>query len=211
MWGFVEKCSCVKIWRRVLTLPVAILSMRSLDSATVLYSNSYYTVVASIFLVSAASCTAICEVTSVRTSDYSQPFWLKWHALLMPHMLIKYAHVLICISAGEGSRHFSVFHYNHKFVVKEFIICVQLYLIWYWLIWAIKLHAYCSTVKSTVKPWLSEQLGTIDTLRHKSFGSMVRVAGWWAEPENSSSNPPDNSSFLFFFQIIKVQITEVPL
>ena len=29
----------------------------------------------------------------------------------MPHMLIKYAHVLICISAGEGSRHFSAFHY----------------------------------------------------------------------------------------------------
>ena len=47
------------------------LSMRSLDSATVLYSNSYYTVVASIFLASAASCKAICEVTSVRTSDYS--------------------------------------------------------------------------------------------------------------------------------------------
>ena len=110
MWGFVEKCSCVKIWRRVLTLPVTMLSIRSLDSATVLYSNSYYTVVASIFLVSAASCKAICEVTSVRTSDYSQPFWLKRHALLMPHVLIKYAHVLICISAGEGSRHFSAFH-----------------------------------------------------------------------------------------------------
>ena len=58
-------------------LPVTMLSMRSLDSATVLYNNSYYTVVASIFLVSAASCKAICEVTSVRTSDYSQPFWLK--------------------------------------------------------------------------------------------------------------------------------------
>ena len=28
----------------------------------------------------------------------------------MPHVLIKYAHVLICISAGEGSRHFSAFH-----------------------------------------------------------------------------------------------------
>ena len=69
MWGFVEKCSCVKIWHRVLTLPVAMLSMRSLDSATVLYSNSYYTVVASIFLVSTASCKAICKVTSVRTSD----------------------------------------------------------------------------------------------------------------------------------------------
>ena len=24
----------------------------------------------------------------LRTSDYSQPFWLKWHALLMPHMLM---------------------------------------------------------------------------------------------------------------------------
>ena len=79
------------------------LSMRLLDSATVLYSNSYYTVVANIFFVSAASCKAICKVTSVRTLDYSQPFWLV-HALLMPHVLIKYAHML---SAGEGSRHFS--------------------------------------------------------------------------------------------------------
>ena len=53
------------------------LSMRSLHSATILPSNSYYTVVASIFLVSAASCKAICRVASVRTSYYSQPFWLK--------------------------------------------------------------------------------------------------------------------------------------
>ena len=30
----------------------------------------------------------------------------------MPHVLIKYAHVLICISAGEGSRHFSAFHFS---------------------------------------------------------------------------------------------------
>ena len=29
----------------------------------------------------------------------------------MPHVLIKYAHVLICICAGEGSRHFSAFHF----------------------------------------------------------------------------------------------------
>ena len=28
----------------------------------------------------------------------------------MPHVLIKYAHVLVCISAGEGSRRFSAFH-----------------------------------------------------------------------------------------------------
>ena len=36
----------------------------------------------------------------------------------MPHVLIKYAHVLhvlICISVGEGSRHFSAFHItNHS-------------------------------------------------------------------------------------------------
>ena len=44
------------------------LSMRSLHFATVMYNNSYYTVVASIFLVSAASCKAICGVASVRTS-----------------------------------------------------------------------------------------------------------------------------------------------
>ena len=74
--------------------------------ATVLPSNSYYTVVASIFFVS-ASCKAIYRVASVRTSDYSQPFWLKWHTLLMPHVLIKYAHVLICICVGEGSQHLS--------------------------------------------------------------------------------------------------------
>ena len=76
----------------MLTLPVAML-MRSVDSATALYSNSYYTVVASIFLVSAASRKAIHGVALVRTSDYSQPFWLKWHAFLMPHVLIKCAHV----------------------------------------------------------------------------------------------------------------------
>ena len=108
--GNFNRNACVWRYDRVLTLPIAMLSMRSLHSATVLYSNSYYTVVASIFLVSTASCKAICGVASVRTSDYSQPFWLKWHALLMPHMLIKYAHVLICISAGKGSRHFSAFH-----------------------------------------------------------------------------------------------------
>ena len=28
----------------------------------------------------------------------------------MPHVLIKYAHVLICISAGKGSRHFSAIY-----------------------------------------------------------------------------------------------------
>ena len=77
MWEFLQKCSCVKIRQRVLTLPIAMLSMRSLHSATVLPSNSYYIVVASIFLISAASCKAICGVASVRTSHYSQPFWLK--------------------------------------------------------------------------------------------------------------------------------------
>ena len=30
----------------------------------------------------------------------------------MLHMLIKYARVLICISAGEGSQHFSAFHFS---------------------------------------------------------------------------------------------------
>ena len=48
-----------------------------MTSCTDLPSNSYYIVVASIFLISAASCKAICSVASVRTSDYSQPFWLK--------------------------------------------------------------------------------------------------------------------------------------
>ena len=38
------------------------LLIRLLHSATVLHSNSYYTVIASIFLVSAASCKAICGV-----------------------------------------------------------------------------------------------------------------------------------------------------
>ena len=77
MWEFQQKHSCVKIQHRVMTLPINMLSMRSQQSATALYSNSYYTVVASIFLVSAASCKAICRVASIRTLDYSQPFWLK--------------------------------------------------------------------------------------------------------------------------------------
>ena len=106
------------------------LSMRSLDSATALYSNSYYTVVASIFLVSAASCKAICEVTSVRTSDYSQPFWLKWHILIMPYALIKYAHVLICISAGEGSRHFKCIHLFISWFMHVKLLFVGVHTIW---------------------------------------------------------------------------------
>ena len=56
-----------------LTLPVTMLSIRPLCCATVLPNSSYYTVVASIFLVSAASCKAICRVALVRTLDYSQP------------------------------------------------------------------------------------------------------------------------------------------
>ena len=91
--------------------------MRSLHvhSATVLHSNSYYTVVASIFLVSTASCKAICGVASVRTSDYSQPFWLKLHALLIPHVLIKYAHMLICICMGDDSGTLVHFILDSKF------------------------------------------------------------------------------------------------
>ena len=42
-------------------LPVSKLSIGLLHSAAVLHSSSYYTVVASIFLVSAASCKAICS------------------------------------------------------------------------------------------------------------------------------------------------------
>ena len=62
-------CGGMFVCEDMTSLPAAMLLMRSLDSATVLYSNSYYTVVASIFLVSAASCKAICEVALVRTSD----------------------------------------------------------------------------------------------------------------------------------------------
>ena len=104
------------------------LLMRSLHSATVLPSNSYYTVVASIFLISAASCKAICRVALIRTSDYSQPFWLKRHALQMPHVLIKYAHVLICISAGEGSRHFSAIYYASNSTHRCKWVCLLLWL-----------------------------------------------------------------------------------
>ena len=53
------------------------LARRHVVDETVLCSNGYYTVVASIFLVSTASCKAMCGVASVRTLDYSQPFWLK--------------------------------------------------------------------------------------------------------------------------------------
>ena len=49
---------------------IAMLSMRLLHSATVLYSNSYYTVVASVFLISTASCKALCRgVVSLHRSE----------------------------------------------------------------------------------------------------------------------------------------------
>ena len=70
MWEFQQKCSCVKM---ALCTDLARCHV-VLHCAIVLYSNSYYTVVASIFLVYTK---AICGVASVRTSDYSQPFWLK--------------------------------------------------------------------------------------------------------------------------------------
>ena len=46
----------------------------------------------------------------------------------MPHVIIKYAHVLIYISAGEGSRHFSAFHcYSTLLYIFNILnyICIQ--------------------------------------------------------------------------------------
>ena len=40
----------------------------------------------------------------------------------MPHMLIKYAHVLICISAGEGSQHFSAFHFINALIMHNYVV-----------------------------------------------------------------------------------------
>ena len=57
-----DMTSCTDLARRHV---VRGLWMRSLHSATVLYSNCYYTVVASIFLVSAASCKAISGVVCI--------------------------------------------------------------------------------------------------------------------------------------------------
>ena len=48
MWEFQQKCLCMKIFHCVLTLPIVILLIRSLDCASVLHNNSYYTIVASI-------------------------------------------------------------------------------------------------------------------------------------------------------------------
>ena len=59
------------MYEDVLTLPVAMLSTRSLHSATILCSYSYYTVITSIFLASTASCKAVCGIAPVRTSEFS--------------------------------------------------------------------------------------------------------------------------------------------
>ena len=48
---------------------------------------------------------------------------------LMPHVLIKYAHVLICIYAGEGSRHLVLFHYFKIFIEIE-ISLAQIKIAW---------------------------------------------------------------------------------
>ena len=63
------------------------------EIATVLPSNSYYTVVASIFLISVASCKPICGVASIRNFRLFSAILAKVTCLLMPHVLIKYAHV----------------------------------------------------------------------------------------------------------------------
>ena len=68
-----DMTSCTDLARRHVVDEIATICHCSVYGC----SNSYYTVVASIVLISAASCKAICGVASVRTSDYSQPFWLK--------------------------------------------------------------------------------------------------------------------------------------
>ena len=45
----------------------------------------------------------------------------------MSHVLIKYAQVLICISAGEGSRHFSAFHYTCKVENSKILSFLQIF------------------------------------------------------------------------------------
>ena len=89
------------------SLPVDILSIRSVLCGSILYSNGYYTVLAtcSSFLVSAASYNTICGVKLVRSWDYSQQSAI----LSTVTVLIRYAHVLICIFVNEGSWHFSAF------------------------------------------------------------------------------------------------------
>ena len=61
MWEFRQKCSCERYDDLAHCHVVS-------EIATVLPNDSYYTVVASIFLVSAASCEAICGVASVQRS-----------------------------------------------------------------------------------------------------------------------------------------------
>ena len=84
------------------------LSIRSLHCAAILPSNSYYMVVASIFLVSTVSVKQYMGSISQNFRQFSA-ILAKVTPLLMPHVLIKYAHVLICISAGEG---FVQFHFE---------------------------------------------------------------------------------------------------
>ena len=72
-----DMTSCTDLACRHVVDEIGTVGHCSVTATHSLCSNSYYTVVASIFLVSTGSCKAICRVASVRTSDYSQPFWLK--------------------------------------------------------------------------------------------------------------------------------------
>ena len=100
------------------------LLIRSLHSTTLLYSNSYYTVVASIFLVSAASCKPICG---------------------------KYTNVLICISEGKGSSYFIFIMYCIHMAKKSFtqpmneLVNIEVF-IFGCAMTLIYAHVYCYTI-----------------------------------------------------------------
>ena len=102
----------MKIWYCVLTLPVTMLSNRLLYSATVLCSNSYYIVVASIFLVSTGSCKAISGMASVRSQD---TFSAILPSMTCPSNTTQYAHVLICICMARVPGTLVPFYFNRHF------------------------------------------------------------------------------------------------
>ena len=87
-----------------------------------------YTVVASVFLVSAASCKGICKHQSKPQTVLGQS-----GTIVMPHVLIKYAHMLICICTGKGSHHFKCYTYfillsePYCYVYNHLAGCVFLY------------------------------------------------------------------------------------
>ena len=84
----------------------------------------------------------------------------------MQHVLIKYAHVFICISAGEGSRHFSAFIAMVTVPASTLLVCYSHFIF------------YSASLLIIIAEWNHEYSGT----RLMNHVLLPPYCHYWCEP-----------------------------